>query len=209
MYLPKHFREDDLATLLDFMRAHNFATLVTVVDGAPFATHLPLIVQAAGGQVTLLGHVARANPQGQTLAEQREALVIFQGPHAYISPALYEQRQSVPTWNYLAVHAYGPVRLITAPAEAEAVLKQLITRHEPPYHAQWSELPERYRAGMLGGIVAFEMGVTRLEGKFKLSQNRSAGEQRNIIAALEPLGDRDSLELAGWMRRHLSHLEAV
>lgn len=209
MYLPKHFREDDPVILAEFMRAHNFATLVTVVDGVPFATHLPLVVQAAAGGVTLLGHVARANPQWQTLAEQREALAIFAGPHAYVSPTLYEQRQSVPTWNYIAVHAYGPVRPITAPDEAEAVLQQLIARHEPPYQAQWAELPERYRTGMLHGIVAFGMTVTRLEGKFKLSQNRAPGEQRNLIAALEALDQPDSLELAGRMRRHLSTAESL
>lgn len=208
MYLPKHFREDDPAILTEFMRAHPFAALVTVVDGAPFATHLPLVVQASAEGVALLGHVARANPQWQTLAEQREALAIFAGPHAYVSPTLYEQRQSVPTWNYIAVHAYGPVRPITAPDEAEAVLQRLIARHEPPYQAQWAELPERYRTSMLNGIVAFEMTVTRLEGKFKLSQNRAPGEQRNLIAALEALGQPDSLELAGRMRRHLSTVES-
>ena len=209
MYLPKHFHETDPAVLHEFMRAHNFATLVTVVDGAPFATHLPLTTEAAPEGVRLYGHVAKANPQWPTLAEQREALAIFAGPHAYISPALYEQRQSVPTWNYLAVHAYGPVRVITEAAEAEAVLRRLIQRHEPPYQAQWQDLPERYRAGMLGGIVAFELTVSRLEGKFKLSQNRTPAEQRTIIAALEPLGDPDSLELAGRMRRHLDQREAV
>lgn len=208
MYLPKHFREDDPVILTEFMRAHNFATLVTVVDGAPFATHLPLVVQASAEGVTLLGHVARANPQWQTLAEQREALAIFAGPHAYVSPTLYEQRQSVPTWNYIAVHAYGPVRPLTALDEAEAVLQQLIARHEPPYQAQWADLPERYRIGMLNGIVAFTLTVTRLEGKFKLSQNRAPGEKRNLIAALEALGQPDSLELAGRMRRQLAKVES-
>ncbi len=115
----------------------------------------------------------------------------------------------MPTWNYTAVHAYGSVRVITDLAETEAVLQRLIQRHEPPYQAHWRELPERYRLGMLNGVVAFELSVSRLEGKFKLSQNRTAAEQRTIIAALEPLGDPDSLELAGRMRRHLSDLEAA
>ena len=209
MYLPRHFRQDNPAALLEFMRAHNFAILVTVVDGAPFATHLPLTAEAAPEGLRLLGHLAKANPQWPSLAGQREALAIFQGPHAYISPTLYEQRQSVPTWNYTAVHAYGSVRVITDLAETEAVLQRLIQRHEPPYQAHWRELPERYRLGMLNGVVAFELSVSRLEGKFKLSQNRTAAEQRTIIAALEPLGDPDSLELAGRMRRHLSDLEAA
>ena len=209
MYLPKHFREDDRAALLAFIHAHSFATLVSVAAGVPFATHLPLAARWDAERLTLFGHVAKANPQWRGLDEAAEVLAIFQGPHSYISPTFYEQSESVPTWNYMAVHAYGPVRLLTAPAEAEAVLAALIQRNEPPYQAQWESLPERYRAGMLGGIVAFELAVNRLEGKFKLSQNRTPGEQRRIIAALEAHGDPDSLELAGRMRRHLTRLEAA
>lgn len=201
MYLPQHFREEDRTALLDFMRAHSFATLVSVVDGAPFATPLPLALQAEGQRLTLLGHTAKGNPQWRTLAEQKEVLVIFAGPHAYISPSLYAQRESVPTWNYITVHAYGAARLLTEPAEAEAMLAALVRRNEPIYQAQWDSLPERYRTGMLNGIAAFAIEVTRLEGKFKLSQNRAPAEQANILRALEALGDADSVELAGQMRR--------
>jgi len=106
MYIPNAFREDDQATLVAFMRAHSFATLVSVVDGTPFATHLPLVISEESGQILLVGHLAKANPHWRALTAS-DSLVIFQGPHAYISPSLYEKRESVPTWNYIAVHAYG------------------------------------------------------------------------------------------------------
>lgn len=186
MYIPNAYREDDQATLVAFMRANSFATLVSIDNGAPVATHLPLVVEEVDGAVRLTGHLAKANPQWQSFGAG-EALVIFQGPHAYISPSHYAAHESVPTWNYIAVHAYGvPVPL--SPAEGQAVLEALmatmIDAYDPAYHTQWQGLSARYRDGMLRGVVGFTLDVTRLEGKAKLSQNRSADDQRRVAHAL-------------------------
>ncbi|MCU0492083.1 MAG: FMN-binding negative transcriptional regulator [Chloroflexaceae bacterium] len=186
MYLPKSFREENLETLLAFMRANSFATLVSVLDGVPIASHVPLVVEEADGVVTLHGHLARQNPQCQALAAA-ESLAIFSGPHAYVSPTLYEKYESVPTWNYIAVHAYGQPQTLTLAESREAMdamLATMISAYEPGYQGQWDALPEKFRDGMMHGIVGFRMVVTRLEGKYKLSQNRSLADQHNVAAAL-------------------------
>jgi len=191
MYIPNAFRADDLATLVEFMSANSFATLVSIYDGAPVASHIPLIVSAQDGNVTLCGHLARANPHWKAFSAG-ESLAIFTGPHAYIAPALYEKRESVPTWNYVAVHAYGTPQII-APTDSRAALGALLEtmfeRYDPAYAKQWSELSETFRDGMLKGIVGFEMNVTRLEGKYKLSQNRSQADQWNVAHALVQSSD--------------------
>ena len=186
MYIPAAFREDDIETLVAFMRANSFISLVTIQAGLIVASHIPVVVTLHEGTVTLTGHLARANPQWQAFADG-ESLAIFAGPHAYISPALYEKRESVPTWNYQAVHAYGTPRIVTAdssPATIRALLTDLINAYEPAYNEQWAALPDKYRDGMMQGIVAFEMVVTRLDGKYKLSQNRSEKDQRTVSSAL-------------------------
>lgn len=194
MYIPAPYAVDDRVELVKFMQAHNFAVLVSIVDGVPTATHLPVTVSAdADGQIRVSGHMARANPQWHALEEQ-EVLVIFQGPHAYISPAHYEKRESVPTWNYVAVHAYARVRLHLDEAAKSVVLQDLIGVTEPDYQMQWDTLAERYRHGMLGGIVAFSCEVTRLQGKYKLSQNRSDAERTQIAAALQASDDAVAAE---------------
>jgi transcriptional regulator len=237
MYIPNHFREDDRDKLLAFMRANSFAILVThpstlrqVPDpqssflgqrnedlgtqgsgsGAPFATHLPLVVEADESKVMLKGHVAKANPQWQGFETPlptgegmgvghavNEALVIFHGPHAYISPAHYESRQSVPTWNYIAVHAYGVPRIVET---KEAMLDAMIAQYEPAHLEQWHGQSEKYKAGMLAGIVAFEIDVTRLEGKYKLSQNRPEGDRQRVIASLGESDDPTISGIAAHMR---------
>ncbi len=186
MYIPNAFREDDLDKLVGFMRAHSFATLVSVLDGSPFASHVPLLVRRQGGVVLLIGHLAKPNPQWKMFGSG-ESLAIFTGPHAYISPSLYEKRESVPTWNYIAVHAYGTPRIITladSPQALEELLQSLIEAYDPSYRSQWMELSEKYREGMMNGIVAFEMTVTRLEGKYKLNQNRGQADQRSVAQSL-------------------------
>jgi len=182
MYIPNHFREEPTERLLAFMRRNSFATVVSVLDGSPVATHLPITVAQAGDEVTLRGHFAKANPHWRAL-EHGETLVIFTGPHAYVSPAHYEKRESVPTWNYLAVHAYGEAKAIDG-AAALAGLHDLIAEHEAAYREQFDSLPDRYREGMLKGIVGFEMRVTRLEGAAKLSQNKSRQERSSIAVTL-------------------------
>lgn len=186
MYLPPAFREDDVATLVAFMRAHSFIQLVSALDGALVASHIPVVVTCADGQVTLSGHVSKANPQWRAFGGG-DSLAIFSGPHAYVSPSLYETREGVPTWNYIAVHATGAPRIVTRaddPAALEAMLAAMIQQYEATYQAQWDSLPDTFREGMMKGIVAFSMPVARLEGKYKLSQNRSLADQRAVAAAL-------------------------
>jgi transcriptional regulator len=168
------------------MRANSFATLVSVVDGAPFATHLPLLVEERGDELVILGHVAKPNAQWKSF-NGAESLVIFGGPHAYISPSLYEKVESVPTWNYIAIHAYGAPSIFNyadAPERVQTMLEMLMEALEPAYLQQWESLTEKYRTGMMMGIVAFEMVVTRLEGKYKLSQNRPLVDQETVAAHL-------------------------
>ena len=204
MYIPKHFREDDLNTLHDLMRVYSFATLITQHEGVPFATHLPFILDAQRGPYgTLLAHVARANPQWRDFTSEQEVLVIFQGPHAYVSPSWYEVELSVPTWNYAAVHAYGIPRLIEDGEELYQLLKVLIETHESQFENPWPfQLPDDYLQKMMRGIVAFEIEITRLEGKFKMSQNRTASERENVIAALNESSDtQPAAELMAGMKK--------
>jgi len=186
MYIPEAFHEDNVEKLLEFMRVHSFATLVSVLDGSPFASHVPLVIRREGAHPILTGHLAKANSQWKAFGSG-ESLAIFSGPHAYVSPTLYEKRESVPTWNYIAVHAYGIPRVVTLadsrPA-VEKVLQAVIESYDPSYVSQWGELSEKYREGMMHGIVGFEMIVTRLEGKYKLSQNRSRADQDNVAQSL-------------------------
>jgi len=186
MYIPNAFRQDDLDKLVGFMRAHSFATLVSVLDGSLFASHVPLVVRQHEDVVQLIGHLAKPNPQWMAFGKG-ETLAIFTGPHAYISPSLYEKRESVPTWNYIAVHAYGTPRIIALADSRQAlqgILDAVMETYDPSYKKQWEQLSERYREGMMNGIVGFEMTVTRLEGKYKLSQNRSHADQERVTQSL-------------------------
>jgi transcriptional regulator len=195
MYIPKAFREDDLNTLHKLMREYSFATLITQHEGVPFATHLPFILDAKRGpNGTLLAHMARANPQWRDFKSEQEVLVIFQGPHAYVSPSWYEVELSVPTWNYAVVHAYGIPRLVEEGEELYTILKILIQTHEAQFENAWPfQLSNDYLQKMMRGIVGFEIEITRLEGKFKLSQNRTESEREKVIAALHESADTQSI----------------
>lgn len=186
MYIPNANREEDEAKLVAFMRAHSFIALVSIVDDVPFASHIPVVIEQTDDAVVITGHLAKANPHWQSFG-QGETLAIFTGPHAYISPSLYEKRENVPTWNYIAVHAYGVPTIATFadhPERLNALVAALIAENEASYAQQWAELTPKYREGMLRGIVGFEMRVTRLEGKYKLSQNRSSTEKEQVANAL-------------------------
>jgi transcriptional regulator len=200
MYIPKAFREDDISRLHTFMEAYSFATLVTQHESIPFATHLPFLLDPERGpNGILLAHMARANPQWHDFASAQEVLVIFQGPHTYISPSWYEVELSVPTWNYAVVHVYGLPRLIEDQEELYNLLKTLIQTHEANFEKPWPfQLPDDYLQKMMRRIVGFEIEITRLEGKFKLSQNRTETERENVIAALQE--SSDTLAVAELMR---------
>ncbi len=201
MYIPAWHREENPAVLHDLMRRFSFATLVTNDGGAPFASHLPFLIDAEhGAHGTLRAHLARANPQWHHFQEGVEALVIFQGPHAYISPSLYENQASVPTWNYAVVHAYGVPRLLDDTA-FRAMLEELVQTYESGRAQPWiMDLPEESIQKMMRGIVGFEIEITRLEGKLKFSQNRSETDQERVIAALLQSPAPLDNELAAWMQ---------
>ena len=202
MYIPEHFRVESAATALAFMRANPFTILVSQNSAEPFATHVPVVIRETGGQIRIRGHVAKANPHWRYLQEQRRCLVIFHGPHAYISPTHYETRENVPTWNYGAVHAYGEARTFAEISELLDMLDDLIPTFEAAYAEQWSSLSEPYRQRMLSHVVGFEIAVDRLESKFKLSQNRTRQEQQNVIDSLSRSSDTAISGTAELMCRH-------
>lgn len=196
MYAAKSFREERLPVLHEFMRENSFATLVTTDKGGMRASHVPLILDETSGDTgRLVGHVARANPQWRDLADADEVLVIFQGPQAYISPGWYASKQEhgkvVPTWNYLAVHAYGKPRVFEDVASLREMLDALTTQHEASQTAPWkvSDAPEEYIEDAMRGIVGFELSLTRIEGTWKMSQNRSAADRAGAAEGLREGGD--------------------
>jgi len=158
------------------------------------ASHLPFVAEEEGGQLRLLGHQARANPQWRELVPGAEVLLIFQGPHAYISPGLYQRHPSVPTWNYAAVHAYGPLRLLEEREDKLRVLCALVRDSDPAWLEEMERLPQDYLAQKLSGIAAFEIVVSRMEARWKLGQERSPQERGNIVAALRDSGDSAAAE---------------
>lgn len=179
MYTPPHFNVDDPERLHAFMSLYSFASLVTVANGEPFATHLPLLYRPETN--TLIGHLAKANPQCEHLASAESVLAIFTGPHGYISPRWYTHAPAVPTWNYTAIHVYGKPKLITEPEALTQILLTLEAHFEPepiPYDDAFFE-PK------LKGIVGVEIEVSRIEGKFKLSQNIPAESRIQVIETLK------------------------
>jgi transcriptional regulator len=189
VYIPEHFCLRDHAQVIAFMRANPFAILISTTDAGPFATHLPLYVRTEEENIILRGHVAKANPHWRYLEQRAHCLTIFHGPHSYISPGNYTARESVPTWNYGAVHLYGNARVFSSPGELQEMLYELIETFEPAYRLQWENMRESSRENMLRQIVGFEIEITKIEGKFKLSQNRTREDQANVIASLEKADD--------------------
>ncbi|MGC1450504.1 MAG: FMN-binding negative transcriptional regulator [Candidatus Sulfotelmatobacter sp.] len=189
MYVPEHFRLHDHAAALTFMKANPFIILVSATSEEPFATHAPVVVRETGEHLIIRGHVAKANPHWRHLEQHPPCLTIFHGPHAYVSASNYMTRENVPTWNYGAVHVYGNARVFASHEELQGVLHELMGTFEPAYAEQWASLSTAYRERMLSHIVGFEIAVTRIEAKFKLSQNRTREEQSNVITSLEKAED--------------------
>ena len=202
VYLPPAFTEARPAVLVAHIEQHNFGLLVSHGAAGLIASHIPFVVERNGAELHLLGHLARPNPQVEDLYQGGEVLAIFSGPHAYISPSWYAGGPSVPTWNYADVHAYGRVRPVDDGEWLRRLLHRLEERHEAGSPAPWrmQDLSETYLEGMLRGIVGLDIAVTRLEGKFKLSQNRPVVDRPRVIAALERQGDDNSLAVARLMR---------
>jgi transcriptional regulator len=200
VYIPEHFRVRDHADAVAFMRANPFTILVSSTDDGPFATHLPLVIRENADHLVLRGHVAKANPHWRYLEQQPQCMTIFHGPHSYVSPANYNTREAVPTWNYGAVHAYGNARILAAPDELLGVLHELMPMFEPAYADQWASLSPTYRERMLSHIVGFEIAVAKIEAKFKLSQNRTRDEQEKVIETLRAASDTAISGTAALMR---------
>jgi transcriptional regulator len=204
LYLPEHFRVDDFDAQLAFIERNGFADLVSASStGELHVSHVPLLARREGASgLRLLGHVARANPHWQALESAASLRAIFWGPHAYVSPSWYANHPSVPTWNYAVVHAHGRARLVDE-AELHETLLELSAAYEAGRPNPWrmSELPAPYVDSMLKHIVGFEIEVERLEGKFKLSQNRPA----EVARVTEELEREGAVELAALMREHTPH----
>jgi transcriptional regulator len=198
MYSPPYNRVEDRAELIAFMRANNFPVLVTGLGGALQASHLPAMIDEAGGEIVIDMHMAQANPQWHDFFDE-QAMVIFTGAHAYISPRWYEEAERVPTWNYAAVHAYGVPKIIDDPAAKHATQRRLVAAMDPQWLPKFDALDPKYVTGMLNGIVNFQIPVTRLEARWKLSQNRGRREMELIVAALQAQGETG---LAALMRKH-------
>jgi transcriptional regulator len=201
MYSPKHYSQSEVPLLHRFMAEHAFVTLVSAQDGLPTATHLPVLLDPdRGDHGTLVAHMARANPQWRGFDRDREVLAIFHGPHGYVSPAWYEEVPNVPTWNYAVVHAYGTPTLLE-PAALASILQRLTETYEAPFERPWTlELSEPWTRGLLGAIVGFEGRISRLEGKFKLNQNKTPEDRQRVVDALERGGLPGDLALAALMR---------
>lgn len=204
MYVPASFAVDDLEELHSAIEKYSFATLFSAVQGDLVATHLPLLLdRSKGPHGTLLGHVARANHQAEQ-AENQSVLAIFSGPHAYISPTWYEASPAVPTWNYVAVHAYGKLKVVTSKSELTAMLDRMVTLYESGLPSPWKlDSQSEYFDRLLPQIVGFQIQIERLEGKWKLSQNHSPGRQEKVAAALQAQPDENSQAIASLMRKSL------
>ena len=199
MYLPPHFKQEERGALHGAMRAARLATLVTLGAEGMEASHVPILLDAGEGpHGAIRGHIARANPQWRRVAVETPALAIFLGPDSYVSPAWYPTKQEtgkvVPTWNYLAVHAYGRIEFFEDVERLRAIVTALTALHEGKRDRPWavSDAPADYIAAQLRGIVGFRLLIDRLEGKWKLSQNRNEADRQGVIAGLE--GEGGALE---------------
>jgi len=203
MYNPAHFRETRVPVLHDLIRRHPLAALVTLGPEGLVANHIPMEIDPEPGPFgTLRGHVARANPMWRDAVNEVDALVIFSGPQIYITPSWYatkgESGKVVPTWNYAAVHAHGPLRAIDDPAWLREFVSRLTDRHEGTRAVPWqvTDAPADFVERQLGAIVGIEIPVRRLEGKWKVSQNRGPADRAGVVAGLREDGDRDSDAMA-------------
>ncbi|MGE5374236.1 MAG: FMN-binding negative transcriptional regulator [Bacteroidota bacterium] len=199
MYTPRLYREEDRSNILEFLQKNEFVTLVCHAGERPVASHLLVEVVEEGEKLLVNGHMARANPLWKTFETNPEVLLIFQGPHTYISPTWYNH-VNVPTWNYQAVHVYGRPRLVTDEGEAYQLLKRLIDRHERSGHYTMEALPQDFVKREIQGIMAFQIEATRIEANYKLSQNRNDEDYWNIVSQLEEREDELSHGVAEAMR---------
>jgi len=204
VYIPTPFLVEDRKIILAFMQQFDFAAVVSHSDAGLVASHVPVLIREVGSELTIVGHVARGNPHWRLMEGQAESMVIFQGPHAYVSPTWYVSSPAVPTWNYAVVHAYGAARVREDATFIAGVVDDLTRRYEGQREHPWSTaaVPEESYAKLLNGIVGFEIPVSRCEAKFKLGQNRSVEDRAGAIAGLERESSPTAQELARFMRTY-------
>jgi transcriptional regulator len=203
MYLPTLFKQQDTEACLRLMQSAPFATVITVVDGTPFVSHLPVLAERHGdsAELVITGHLARANPHWRHFeSSDAETLFIFHGPHTYVTPSWYPDPLNVPTWNYAVVHAYARPRLVEDYGALHAILARTVDEMEKLEPKPWRfDVPEDFKQDLARGIVGFEAPVTRLEGKFKLSQNREPADREGVIQGLATRTDEQSRGALKWM----------
>ena len=201
MYIPEHYNDSTPEEAKDFIKKNGFGILVSTKGGKPLATHIPMeLYKNEAGEDVLIGHVARANEQWKTFEENEEVLAIFHGPHAYISSTWYTEL-NVPTWNYIAVHIYGTIKIITGDALYKA-LKQLIHTYETltETHLKIEDIPKPVMREDMPGIVGFEIAIKEIKAAFKLSQSRDDESYRNIVRQLENSENQREREMASAMK---------
>jgi transcriptional regulator len=205
VYNPRSYRNESVRELHDFIRRYNFAILFTHRDGESFVTHLPFMIDDDRGPFgTLVAHMARANPHWRMFEGAAPSLVVFAGPHAYISPSWYQNQVTVPTWNYTTVHATGCAQVVEDVAALRAMVMRLVGQHEAPLGNPWDvRKAEAVMDAELQGIVGFEIPIVKLEGKFKLNQNRPVADREGVVRALEASSHPDEREVARLMREQM------
>ena len=205
MYVPKQFAVTDRQTQIEFIRLTGWGLLTGFIDGAPFVTHLPFLVSGTAGNEKLVAHMARANPHWKAFEGGDPQLVVFSGPHAYISPNWYNSSKAVPTWNYVTAHVYGKPVVIEDPATLYASQQDLVNHHEAQYDNPWQMeyADTEFINGMLKEIVGFEMAIEQVQCKFKISQNRPTEDQISVVESLRASKNASAKEIADLMKAHL------
>ncbi len=202
LYIPAPFVEQNFDRLAAFLESNPFGTLLSADEGSPVVSHLPFLFERdAGKHGRLIGHLARANPHWQRLVRAEPVLVVFQGPHGYVSPSWYATPGGVPTWNYAVVHVHGLPKLIEDESECAEILRRMTAAHESHFLAPWEfDASDDTHARLLDMIVGFEIEITAIQGKFKLSQNRSEEDRERVIERLGQTGSMQQGELARLMQ---------
>ena len=200
MYIPNQFQFKNEAEKIAFMKQYSFATIITNKEQIPIATQLPFYINDSSDKLVLTSHFALANEQAKYI-EANTSLVLFTEPHAYISPLHYDKAESVPTWDYISVHAYGKAKILEEESSKIKVLEEMIRFYDQNYLAQWDRLSDKFKKGMMKGIVAFEIEVTDVQGQKKLSQNKTQPERDRIIKHLEESENTAEKDLATYIRK--------
>lgn len=202
MFIPKDFKVEDQQKILEFIQDNSFGILFSQDDEGPHATHLPFILSQKD-KPELIGHIAKANPQWKTL-HGKKVLVVFSGPHSYISASWYKEKRNVPTWNYVAVHVQGTIEIINEETELLSILHQSVDFYEKDFENPWKmdNEPETV-SRLLNGIIGFRIRIDSIEGKWKLNQNKSTDNKKEVIKNLRKLDIYDSHSIADLMEKDL------